>query len=389
MNEVTKLHHLDDAVFAWREQLAQASENPWLAELLLRYGQRILRRFIHFYEQLQALPRRLKRYIRRRLALSLGAAALLLALSPPLPAHAAAINVDAPGGVGVVAAANDGQCSLVEAIYNANNDTQMYSYAGECYAGLGPDTIYLPAASTFTLSSIDNNAYGATGLPVIASTITIEGNGSTIQRGGVSPPDFRILAVNMNGDLTLKDATVSGGRATDATTGGGQYGGGVLNVVGTTTLENSTLSGNYAYSRGGGLLNYNGTVTIDGSTISGNTGDTAGGVFNWGHGGGPVATVAILNNSTVSGNTALWGGGVGNYAAYSGTATLTVLNSTISGNTVLSSGGVWGGGGVINFAWADGAATTTIDRSTISENTSYYYGGGVANSDWYGFRHTG
>ena len=58
-----KLHQAYEAevVAAWREQLAGAAENPWLAQLLLKYGERLLRRFIHFYEQVRALPRRTRR----------------------------------------------------------------------------------------------------------------------------------------------------------------------------------------------------------------------------------------------------------------------------------------------------------------------------------------
>ena len=61
--------HEAEIVAAWREQLAEAAENPWLAQLLLRYGERILRRFIAFYREVQALPQRTRRYIERKLAL--------------------------------------------------------------------------------------------------------------------------------------------------------------------------------------------------------------------------------------------------------------------------------------------------------------------------------
>ncbi len=50
MNDPTKTHYADEIAAAWREQLAEAAENPWLAELLLKYGERILRRFTYFYE---------------------------------------------------------------------------------------------------------------------------------------------------------------------------------------------------------------------------------------------------------------------------------------------------------------------------------------------------
>ena len=75
-----------EVVEAWREQLAGAVRNPWLAKMLLRHGERILGRFIAFYERLRALPSRTRHTLRRKLALSVGAAALLLALSGiPVP----------------------------------------------------------------------------------------------------------------------------------------------------------------------------------------------------------------------------------------------------------------------------------------------------------------
>ena len=70
-------------------------------------------------------------------------------------------------------------------------------------AGSGADTITLPAGSTQTLASVDNNYYGGrTACPAITSAIVIEGNGSTIRREPAAPA-FRILAVESTGDLTL------------------------------------------------------------------------------------------------------------------------------------------------------------------------------------------
>ena len=152
---------------------------------------------------------------------------------------------------------NDGKCSLVEAIINANNDAATYA---DCVAGSGADTITLPTNATFDYST----TYGSTAaLPNVTSTITIEGNGSTIQRTG--GPEFRILDVYSGGDLTLNHATISGGDVSTSSVGGG-----ILVVTGALTLNYSTVSGNKAFF-GGGIYNNHGTVTLSNhSMVSGN-----------------------------------------------------------------------------------------------------------------------
>ena len=89
----------------------------------------------------------------------------------PRPAHAATIVVNGTADV----IANDGQCTLREAITAANTDTVSGAAAGECAAGVITDTITLPAG-TYTLAlsgySEDNNATGDLDLK---SDITING----------------------------------------------------------------------------------------------------------------------------------------------------------------------------------------------------------------------
>jgi len=378
-----KLPYTEEVVAAWREQLAEAAENPWLAELLLKYGERILRRFTYFYEQLRTLSRRARRYIQRKLALSLSAAAFLLALSGmhvPV-AYAAGIDVDD----GVVAVADDNQCSLVEAILNANNDGQLYTSLGECAAGNGADIINLPPGGLFNLTG----AYASSdnGLPIISSKITIEGNGSTIQGDGSS----RIFAVDLDGDLAHRDTTVTGGYIKTGTSpsyygdGGGilnygkvailnnsvissnyayDDGGGVFNDGGEVTIENSLVAENEAHDgSGGGVYNYDGALTINNSVISGNeANDDGGGVFN-------DYGVATIEKSTISSNFAFFGGGVANVDG----SKLNIKGSTISGNAA-----VFIGGGMYNY-WSE----LTIENSAVSGNTADFIGGGVDN--WAGY----
>lgn len=176
----------------------------------------------------------------------------------------------------------------------ANTDNAI----GLCKAGSGADRIVLPAKSTHTLTTVNNTTYGPTGLPIVSSTITIDGNGSKITRASSAPP-FRILVVYGAGDLRIQDTTVSGG-------------------VGAAPLD-----------LGGGIYNFGGDLQLFNSTLAGNRAGSGGGLYN---GGGTV----ILNNSTVSGNRASQGGGgVGNDFGM-----LTIAYSVISGNSGAAVGGV-------------------------------------------------
>ncbi len=89
---------------------------PWLASLL---GQKRLSLFARFiqYDKLTAVPYS----VRRRLVAGVATAVLLLALSPT--PCTATITIT-PGAAGLV---NDGQCSLAEAIVNANDDFVIHA----------------------------------------------------------------------------------------------------------------------------------------------------------------------------------------------------------------------------------------------------------------------
>jgi hypothetical protein len=398
MSERERREGCADETAARRSVIAAELRMPWLAPLLAQHRTELGQ----CYTQLQALARPARRELQRRLARSrdltriledrvtrgagrvaqrrlarsLVGAALLLALGQGV-GHAATITVTAK----TPAIIADGKCSLIEAIVNANADAQTHA---DCLAGSGPDIIVLPRGVQ-TLATVDNTVYGPTGLPVISSAITIEGNGAKISRKA-STPAFRIFAVDGAGDLTLKNVTVSGGTA--------ELGGGVFNYDGTVTIQNSTISGNKSvnaagagifnygdmtiqdsvisgnkisgdYALGGGIFNY-GTLTIERSTISGNTTNA---VLNAGAGIGNEGTLTI-RNSTISGNKSLGaygaGGGIANYG------TLTIEKSTISGNLATATE-IGYGGGIAN------GADLTVENSTISKNTARYAGGGVAN----------
>ena len=221
-----------------------------------------------------------------------------------------------------------GQFSLREAITQSN-------------ANPGADTITFTVAGTIAL--VDQ-------LPTITDFLTIEGaNQITLNAGGgtnntIGNGDgFRIFDISDNNSDSQIDVAISG----LTLTGGDVVGlGGAIRNFENLTLNNSTLSGNYA-TRGGGVSNL-GMATITNSTLSGNLADFAGGGVDNRY-FGPAVTIT---NSTLSGNSAKYGGGVYSF----GTATIT--NSTLSGNSANSGGGVRNGG------------TATITGSLIANSVS-------------------
>ncbi|MGH8569222.1 MAG: hypothetical protein ACREXU_14750, partial [Gammaproteobacteria bacterium] len=210
-----------DAQAALHAALTAAASSPALRPLVLHPEPDLGPRFVGYWRQLSALPRRTRRSLQRRWKRSLAAIALLMALGQ-VPALAAAIAVDGS------------TCTLVDAITSANTDAPT----GGCPAGNAADTLVLAAGSTHTLTG---------DLPGVTSTITIAGNNSSIERReGAGRTGSPLLAVSATGYLTLQGLTLRGGS-------GGYQGGGVFNG-GTLTISNSTVSGNRAYV-GGGVFN--------------------------------------------------------------------------------------------------------------------------------------
>ena len=365
--------------------------------------------------------------------------ALALCLALPLTskftssaaAPLAAINVNSTSD----AAANDGLCTLREAITAANLNAASGAASGECAAGAGDDTITFSVTGTINLT-------GA--LPDIASNVTISGPGSaqlTVRRdtGG----NYRIFTVNTgvaaaisgltatngrtpdgaagnfggdggngggvsnSGTLTLTDVTVTGnatgaGGAGTSSGGKGGSGGGLSNSTSSTlTLTNCTVSNNTAGAggggnngggdggSGGGVFNQ-GALTMTSCVVSGNTtgrgGDCPGFAGRGGDGGGVLSMintaaltgVAVTNNTAGDSGTGNGGfGGMGGGFMVRGASTMTLTNSTVSGNKSGNSGGPSGTNGFGGGAMVNGALF--VSGSTFSGNTTGGPGGGLMN----------
>src|SRR5262245_10165020 len=118
-----------------------------------------------------------------------------------------------------------------------------------------PDTINLATGGTYTFTNVALAGSG-TALPQIgldggnpANSVTINGNGATVQRSsapGTLP--IRLLAI-MGADTTLNDLTIANGNAFQDGLGGGVYGSNL-----TLTLNRCRFVGNQARFFGGGLF---------------------------------------------------------------------------------------------------------------------------------------
>ena len=386
--------------------------------LIAMPGQQLLPRFAQHYQHVLTLPRRARRSLQRQWKRTLGGVALLLALTSGA-AFAATMNVVEGVAPDVKV---DGECSLIEAIVNANNDAKTQP---DCPAGSGTDTINLPAKSKQTL----RRAFGAwtdpgttnryqIALPQIKSPIIIQSHSSTIERADNSPITL-IATILGGGNLTLNETHISGQPSTvvDPYYYGEAVAGCIVNN-GTLSLTSSSLRLCASYETGVAALRNGGTATLRKSTVSQN--------FSFGPYGSAGAIendgILTLSNSSVTNNrgarinnrgtttidaTVISGNETGNYDDGRGggiyndtTATLTLSDSVVTGNAANQDANAVLNLGTANITktLTDGlysAGTLTVTNSTISgghpagwdERCAVTFGGNatiIGNYGYYG-----
>ena len=128
--------------------------------------------------------------------------------------------------------ADDGLCSLREAIAAANTDTPSGLSIGECPAGSGSDTITIPAMEIPLGSRLVINS------PIVLAGV---GMGSTVIKGG------GVFSVNA-GHVTFRGLTVQG-----STSPGASGGNGITVLAGTVEISDARITGNSLTGGGGGL----------------------------------------------------------------------------------------------------------------------------------------
>ena len=253
----------------------------------------------------------------------------------PNPALAASLVVNSLAD----GLSDDSECTLREAISNANANVIIYD---ECGATAGPtvDTITFSVNGTIFLNQGELVATDPNLLTIDGGdVITVSGSDTT-----------RVFLVS--GSLSLVAITVADGGSLGEPL---QFGGGISigtgapdRTGGTLTLTDTTVRDNKA-GVGGGISNFFGTATLINSTVSGNTAvasGSGGGIYSAGN--------LALINSTVSGNDAGSGGGIYN----DGNATLT--NSTVTDNSATDDSAGAGGGGIYNLVVGNVILTNTI-----------------------------
>lgn len=278
--------------------------------------------------KIQSLAAYCGSHLRAGSALLLMAAILLAAAADPAPARAfTLILVDTTDG-GLVDGSGLGDCSLAEAITNANLNSGLYA---DCDSGAANDTITFAdglGAATISLSAALPTIYDSAGLTILGGgDITIDGAGL-----------YRVFYVT--GNAVIKDLIVQHGAADGGA--GALLTWGSLRIVHSTFVDNHTSGDDSIYAGGGGVSNFDGTLVVDGSTFIGNTTVGQGGaIYN---SSGTAGGTATIINSTFSSNSAS-GGSAGNRggAVFNGfgfpAAIVYVYDSTFSGNYADSANG--------------------------------------------------
>jgi len=182
-----------------------------------------------------------------------------LTIMQSINTQAATIHVGGPLGQG---------CGLSAAILSANQD--ITHPGSQCVAGDGDDIIELHRDITIRKSWTVENSAGDkipthTGMPLIASNITINGNGHAISRDP-SAPAFRLLRSYYGTTVSLNNIGLSNGKISPAISPRRELHGGAIFFEGASlTINNSQISGNENAVSG-----YESYVTIIDSNFSNN-----------------------------------------------------------------------------------------------------------------------
>lgn len=245
--------------------------------------------------------------------------------------------------------ANDGQCSLREAITAANTNTAFNG----CAAGSGADLILL-GADEYRLdrpgAGEDGNVNGDLD---ISSTLTISGAGADVTRirgdrldrvfDLRQPIPAQPIAVTLNA-VTIRNGEAAAGGAI-------QVAAGVM-----LTIDGSGIVNNVA-AQGGGIASF-GTLEVRGSVFHANSADSGGAL--WTGGGGTT----IVRNVTFDANSSTRSGSVATF-----TAPATLNNVTMSQNIADSDLDDVGDGAI------EMNVIVTVSNSIIARNIDLSLGG--------------
>lgn len=160
--------------------------------------------------------------------------------------------------------------------------------------------------------------------PRIRSKITIKATDEAltkITRNTSATSTYRHFYILSSGELTLQRLIIEKGDVGSADTGGGA----ILNM-GNLTVENCQLGPENKSNYGGAILNLDSTATIENCDIFGNEADWGGGLYN-----GFATAQMTLTNCRIAENKSLASWGVGGGVANMG-GTLTMDHCSVFGN---------------------------------------------------------
>ncbi len=295
---------------------------------------------------------------------------ILFSIAFLLPTTASAIEVDTD----VDNLATDGNCSLREALENANVDTDVYSDCGITDPDLISFLIPLRSSKVIFLDpslgqlNIDDHlSIEGLNRGFFRSRVTVDGQNAS-----------RVFDIASNKAVAIEDLVV---RRADAgtTTGGGinmntgaalaldnvdftenaaGFGGGVYSR-GELTIANCLFSDNHVLLHGGGLDVFLGSAEVTNTDFRDNSAEEGGGIHVH------ADTEFFMDWSTVDNNQATLGGGI-NFQASSSPTEHDIWRSTISRNIAEEGGGLHIGHGNV-----------TLSGSTVSNNDAEVNGGGA------------
>lgn len=295
---------------------------------------------------------------------------------------AATISVNSTANM----SADDGQCTLREAIFASNLNQASGNMAGECVAGdAASDVINFAGLTTPAVIDV-----GQLMLPTINESLAIMGPGIDLLTilGNNMDPIFRVDA-----RLSLSNMQVNAG---------GSFGSGVRMETGSSlTLANCTFA-NHTPSSGGGVVLFRGaastaTLTVNDCLFTNNSQTNgSGAVINLSTIDGNVLIDADINRSHfINNHTSGSGGAINLFSGFNSNTYLKVTDSLFQNNLAERSGGaiytnqpgslvlIKNSSFINNQAAENGGAlylsniTTVLVNSTLDGNLAGIYGGGV------------
>jgi len=225
-----------------------------------------------------------------------------------------------------------------------------------------------------TLSgNIANRAGGAIednsgiGLGLSLNTVIMRNNNAGVAPATAAPGNGGAVHITGLGSSTVDNCTVTNNRSA-------AEGGGLWNGTGTMTITNTTISGNNnigdgANQGGGGLFNAGGNMIVSNCTmidnITSGPSTSGGAILN------DMGTLSVLNTEINGNSSVRAGGGIEDNSVAGNTlnlSTVTLINNTTGGSP--------GNGGGLHIT---GPGNSTISDCVVTNNSAAAEGGGLWN----------